>query len=658
MRLFMFWAFLACAAPLSAFWPPAEWTVLCFMDAEGTLEESTLDNVVQMMKVGSGPHVRLVTLVDRPGLVTKEHIPDWKGARLFHVERDHLAQLEDWGPTNMGAPATLERFVRAAVQRFPARRYLLVLGDHGYGWPGMCADEDGRDQLTLPELSGVLAKCQDVLQGRLEIIGMDACLMSTAEAAAELAPHAKLLIASEEAAPTDGWRYDQLVEELERRPDAKLEELSRAVVDSYRKQFEEGEDQHLRAALSITLSVISLARMAPLEKALDELAGEALAALDQGAFEALSRARARCAAFGGEERTDAGRELFDLCDIAEQLAEVRPAMKPAVERLDRAVRAAVIHNLSGRARADARGLAVFWPESEPRLEEDDARYADLALARRTRWAEFARRYAAVNDGRTDRVDLTGVALSAAQVGKKPVTLTAKLEEGEPEAAWLGLWTGPVAPLPPAPPEPGSALAAGLAALSDGLFGRPPTRHTSGTPPVLLASRPYELSTTTTSSDTFDGRWLMVTEGRGGFPADLADFDALDGPEGDVLLNLSAQHCRAAGSRWDDVSLHFYFSEKDGEQRGELAYVTSRRPGAPDVVRLMPGDRLRPIHWSIEHNGSIKRHEAPAAFEIKLREPRNLGLRMIRLKPGRYGVGVVTRDAADRWAAWPVPLTVR
>lgn len=68
----------------------------------------------------------------------------------------------------------------------------------------------------------------------------------------------------------------------------------------------------------------------------------------------------------------------------------------------------------------------------------------------------------------------------------------------------------------------------------GLFG--PT----GTRDVLLASRRMELTTGQPIGEAFDGRWLMVTEGRGGFPPDIADLDELDAGPDEVLMNLPVQ----------------------------------------------------------------------------------------------------------------------
>ena len=632
---FLVCASCACAWPDRSLWPLADWTVMVYLDGQGTLEASSLANVEQMMKVGSTGRVQMVALVDRPERPAPGSedggeppaVPHWAGARLARVEKGKFDAVADWGKTDMADPATLERLVREATARWPAKRYVLILGDHGMGWAGVCLDRDGKDRLTLPKLAGALERCRDVLGSKLAIVGMDACLMATAEVAAELAPFAHLLVASEEAAPTDGWRYDRLLSELVAHPEVTDEELARAIVDQYHAQFTNTpDDSQLREALGVTMSVVRLDRAGDVARALDALAGAALAELERpGGFDALARARAQSPAFGASDRSDAGEEMFDLCDLVEQLrqgpARERPEFRQALDAADAAVRAAVLYNRSGRARSDARGLALFWPSADADLDEETAHYMELALARGGRWGKFLAAYGAKADARTPRVLVADVAVSGDAASRRaPVTLTARLASGAPDAAFVGLFDA------------------------------------SGT---LLATRPSGLTTAEPLDEKFDGRWLHVTDGGAGFPADVDELDDLDGGEKEFVVHLPAQLKHADDVAWQDVVLHFYLDQQPEDPVGELAYVASQRPGAPELIHLRRGDRLRPLFWTLTPSGRLKPKEpTEGTYELEIRDPRRLGLQQRKLPPASYGLGVLTRDAQARWTAERRAVRVR
>ncbi len=49
-------------------------------------------------------------------------------------------EVADLGEVNMADGQTLVDFVTWAVQTYPADKYVLILSDHGMGWPGGWSD--------------------------------------------------------------------------------------------------------------------------------------------------------------------------------------------------------------------------------------------------------------------------------------------------------------------------------------------------------------------------------------------------------------------------------------------------------------------------------------------------------------------------------------
>ena len=105
---------------------------MIYEDADHSLETPQIENVKEMLKVGSSAEVQVVMLCDRSpkgepkDQYTNEGIgglPDWSGAKLLHVEQNQLVEVANWGDTNIADPATLTRFLVSASRRYPADHY-------------------------------------------------------------------------------------------------------------------------------------------------------------------------------------------------------------------------------------------------------------------------------------------------------------------------------------------------------------------------------------------------------------------------------------------------------------------------------------------------------------------------------------------------------
>jgi hypothetical protein len=95
----------------------------------------------------------------------------------------------------------------------------------------------GEDFLFLSEIDQALSKISSQTGvDKLDIIGLDACLMSQLEVYAALQPYAHIALASEEVEPSLGWAYAGFLQQLVDNPDMSSQQLASAVVDSYVSQ--------------------------------------------------------------------------------------------------------------------------------------------------------------------------------------------------------------------------------------------------------------------------------------------------------------------------------------------------------------------------------------------------------------------------------------
>src|SRR4030066_712695 len=231
---------------------------MLYQDADDQiLEQDIFVDLNEAERVGSTDRVSIVAQLDRyQGAYQGDG--DWTSARRYLVTQDdNLNQInsqmvDDLGEVNMADGGSLVDFVTWAMQDYPADRYVLLLSDHGMGWPGGWSDPapGGSDPSRAPLVSALngdflfLSEIDQALTDisnqtgvdKLDIVGMDACLMSQLEVYAALQPHAHVGLASEEVEPSLGWAYAAFLQELVDNPDMSSQQLATEVVNTYGRQ--------------------------------------------------------------------------------------------------------------------------------------------------------------------------------------------------------------------------------------------------------------------------------------------------------------------------------------------------------------------------------------------------------------------------------------
>src|SRR5262249_55941440 len=98
---------------------------------------------------------------------------------------------------------------------------------------GIAYDETAGDCLDNLELKRVMARAHELLGRPVDLVGMDACLMTMLEVAYHLREHAKILVGSEALEPGPGWPHDAILGELTTRPQMTPGELAAVAVKRY-----------------------------------------------------------------------------------------------------------------------------------------------------------------------------------------------------------------------------------------------------------------------------------------------------------------------------------------------------------------------------------------------------------------------------------------
>ncbi|MCL4831737.1 MAG: hypothetical protein KJZ86_04835 [Caldilineaceae bacterium] len=400
----------------------AEWLLMFYVDADDdTLELDMLIDLQEAELIGSTDQVHIVAQVDRfKG--SFDGMGDFTGAKRFYITQDADVNVigsevvQELGEVNMADSKTLLDFITWAVANYPARKTMLVLSDHGIGWPGGFGDPDpdvqgahniflreafGHDNLWLMEIDDTLAKARKATGiEQFDIVGFDACLMAQLEIFTALAPHARYSVASEETEPGVGWAYTAFLAELVQNPEMEGADLSQAIVANYIDQdmrlridpnFTGGLEPEVVAQQlfhDATLTAVDLSQIGALNRALDELT-VALSAIDQKAVaQARSYAQAYESVFGEEWPSpyiDLGSFLGNVTTQNKDAG-----LKKAADGVKAALGKAVIAERHGAGRPGSSGIAIYFPVPSMHAFQDNWGYTQVAarFAAESQWDEF------------------------------------------------------------------------------------------------------------------------------------------------------------------------------------------------------------------------------------------------------------------------------
>ncbi|NJN19551.1 MAG: hypothetical protein HC822_26560 [Oscillochloris sp.] len=394
---------------------PAEagsWLIMLYGNADDEiLEQDIFTDINEAELVGSSEMVTIVAQLDRyDGAFDGDG--DWTGTKRFLITQDDdleaigSEELEDLGESDMAEGETLTDFVVWAADSYPADNYVLILSDHGMGWPGGWNDPDppepgpdglaltvDGDLLLLNEMSAAIGAARDIAGiDQFELIGFDACLMGHIEVLAAMAPHTRYVVASQEVEPAVGWAYAAFLGELSDNPAMDGAELSETIVATYIDQDQRIVDDEARAAfaeetfgtdeasaedvaaelgIDITLSAYDTAMVPDLLATLDVLAY----ALNDADQYAVAEARTYAQSFENVFSEDGPSPYIDLGHFAELLHDMDDeSVSAAVDALLAALGETVIAERHGDDRPGATGLSIYFPDSE--LYEGEASGAD------------------------------------------------------------------------------------------------------------------------------------------------------------------------------------------------------------------------------------------------------------------------------------------
>ncbi|PIV24485.1 MAG: peptidase C11 [Deltaproteobacteria bacterium CG03_land_8_20_14_0_80_45_14] len=413
-----------------------EWTVMVYLAGDNNLDSAGVIDLKEMKKVGSTEQINVIAQFDREGksIATNRYYIR-KGGTLA---KDVVGSL---GETNMGNPRVLEDFIKWGIKNYPAEHYLVVVWNHGNGWNdenvyrvarnmmklnikrrgevvlpakgaqkdsvsirrihaiggkkfrhalfhtsimkaitirGIAYDDDAQDFLDNIEMKRLLGSTKKILKRKIDILGMDACMMSMAEVVYQLRDSVSLTVGSEEVEPGDGWPYDRILAKLAKKPAMPPNELATTIVNGYVASYP--------ANAGVTQSACDLSKAGLLASAVDQLADVLNSHLSDAAVRAtVIECRLQTQAYDTPDYID----LYDFCNLLENKTgfdDIRAACS-AVKNMIQRNGVVIRSGYKGKNVKHSNGLSIYFPQKSL-----SSLYATLDFTKKTSWGKFLERF--------------------------------------------------------------------------------------------------------------------------------------------------------------------------------------------------------------------------------------------------------------------------
>jgi len=329
------------------------YTIMIYMngsDLETDFAAGTTD-LIEILESGlDSRHANVIILTGGTKRWQNDVIPA-NECIIWEVADGWLYEVTSMGLVNMGEPSTLRDFILYGLENYPAKKYGLILWDHGGGSiAGFGHDEKFDDgSLTLQDMQKAFEEA-GLGENKLEFLGYDACLMATVEMAIIAANFAHVLIASEDLEPGDGWDY-VFLSALNKDPNMDGFTLGKYIVDTFMDFYGPDSDELL------SLSVVDLSKVHHVMEAMGKLMGEASGSITGSrAFRDLAKRRGITKTFGEGSPRDNYSDMVDIGDMAIQLSDLFP--QEAIAVLD-ALAGCVVYNRHN-SDTELHGLSTYY----------------------------------------------------------------------------------------------------------------------------------------------------------------------------------------------------------------------------------------------------------------------------------------------------------
>lgn len=264
----------------------ADWTILVFIQADNNLAPFVEYDITEMSRgiYSNSSNVNILIQWDQPF-----NSRTWR----YKIVKNGL--IEDESLTQEMGLNPVQELVDSASwikQKYPAKRYSWILWNHGSGIEdyknikisnlfqpeipktlkkkseqrGILFDFTQNTYLSNQGLTSAFSQIKSILGQKVDLIGMDACLMEMIEVAYQLKDLTNVLVGSQQTTSAYGWAYAGFINPLTRySSEFGTKELAQAIVLSF------GDFYNKMGELDYTQSAFDMQYLNLIKKNIDQM---------------------------------------------------------------------------------------------------------------------------------------------------------------------------------------------------------------------------------------------------------------------------------------------------------------------------------------------------------------------------------------------------
>ncbi len=226
---------------------------------------------------------------------------DWQNSTLkdgnthrILIKDAGYKELANLGKVNMTKEETLSDFIKFAVSKYPAKKYTLIMWNHGGGIPMSYGSDDmyPGQNMTDVELKAALTKANV----HFETVVFNACLMGTLEVAMSVKDHADYMVAAESTI-LGGFTYERWLEYIAQNPNSSAKTHCKVLMTDYMNMIQ-------RNKLVSCVSMIDLSKINNVYKAYDNYAASVYTNIMQNGYVNYCKMRSSCGEYKGSDSVD------------------------------------------------------------------------------------------------------------------------------------------------------------------------------------------------------------------------------------------------------------------------------------------------------------------------------------------------------------------
>jgi hypothetical protein len=343
--------------------PKAKWTALVYMAADNNLESYAIEDLNEMLRANISDDIRVLVQIDR-ALGYYElgvgGLADWKTTKRFRVTKNKLEEIEDLGELNTGDPKALSDFVAWGFSSYPSDKHLLVMWNHGNAWQGYGGDDEaGHDKLDQDEIEAAIKEGLDKASlETVDLVGFDACLMSTYVMANAMRENTRYFVASEELEPGHGWDYTAILDHLSTHPTTDAVDLGTTIVNEFFNHARKNKTFN-----KVTLNLLDLEQLDAVRTEFDALSRELAERADPQKTN-IAAGRSKVSNYGYHVDPTLDFHMIDLGDFVRELADKDETFEARRDSVLAALSKTVLASKYGRMKADSSGLSIYFPTQQ------------------------------------------------------------------------------------------------------------------------------------------------------------------------------------------------------------------------------------------------------------------------------------------------------